>query len=226
MAELVDALVSGTSAARRGGSSPLLGTSSTGKPTLCRLFCCRSPTDPATRLQRDDTAPATPGVAFPNRQWRDTLRCSRPTMTESLLAIRKQVAIMRALAQMAELVDALVSGTSAARRGGSSPLLGTISRQKPVERPAFAFCAARSNRPHSPAPNPAPRTATLPDDAPAGTGGCTGPVGADPGSFSVSVPVKPAQAPNGWRRRMVSSRSGPVEITSIGTSMISSMRCR
>ena len=28
-------------------------------------------------------------------------------------------------AQMAELVDALVSGTSAARRGGSSPLLGT-----------------------------------------------------------------------------------------------------
>jgi hypothetical protein len=29
-------------------------------------------------------------------------------------------------AQMAELVDALVSGTSAARRGGSSPLLGTI----------------------------------------------------------------------------------------------------
>jgi hypothetical protein len=31
-----------------------------------------------------------------------------------------------ALAQMAELVDALVSGTSAARRGGSSPLLGTI----------------------------------------------------------------------------------------------------
>ena len=26
---------------------------------------------------------------------------------------------------MAELVDALVSGTSAARRGGSSPLLGT-----------------------------------------------------------------------------------------------------
>ena len=29
------------------------------------------------------------------------------------------------IAQMAELVDALVSGTSAARRGGSSPLLGT-----------------------------------------------------------------------------------------------------
>ncbi len=28
-------------------------------------------------------------------------------------------------AQMAELVDALVSGTSVARRGGSSPLLGT-----------------------------------------------------------------------------------------------------
>src|SRR4029079_16030951 len=31
----------------------------------------------------------------------------------------------RAPAQVAELVDALVSGTSAPRRGGSSPLLGT-----------------------------------------------------------------------------------------------------
>ena len=30
-----------------------------------------------------------------------------------------------AKAQVAELVDALVSGTSAVRRGGSSPLLGT-----------------------------------------------------------------------------------------------------
>jgi hypothetical protein len=29
-------------------------------------------------------------------------------------------------AQVAELVDALVSGTSGASRGGSSPLLGTI----------------------------------------------------------------------------------------------------
>src|SRR5580704_18496894 len=32
------------------------------------------------------------------------------------------------VAQVAELVDALVSGTSAARRGGSSPLLGTTSK--------------------------------------------------------------------------------------------------
>src|ERR1700722_10899121 len=32
------------------------------------------------------------------------------------------------LAQVAELVDALVSGTSGAIRGGSSPLLGTIRR--------------------------------------------------------------------------------------------------
>jgi hypothetical protein len=32
------------------------------------------------------------------------------------------------LAQVAELVDALVSGTSEAIRGGSSPLLGTICR--------------------------------------------------------------------------------------------------
>jgi hypothetical protein len=36
------------------------------------------------------------------------------------------------VAQMAELVDALVSGTSAARRGGSSPLLGTNFKRKVV----------------------------------------------------------------------------------------------
>jgi hypothetical protein len=34
------------------------------------------------------------------------------------------------LAQVAELVDALVSGTSGAIRGGSSPLLGTIKINK------------------------------------------------------------------------------------------------
>lgn len=34
---------------------------------------------------------------------------------------------MKRNAQMAELVDAQVSGICAARRGGSSPLLGTIS---------------------------------------------------------------------------------------------------
>ena len=33
-------------------------------------------------------------------------------------------------AQVAELVDALVSGTSDASRGGSSPLLGTIVSKK------------------------------------------------------------------------------------------------
>ena len=38
---------------------------------------------------------------------------------------------------MAELVDALVSGTSAARRGGSSPLLGTSFTKKPLFRAAF-----------------------------------------------------------------------------------------
>ena len=41
------------------------------------------------------------------------------------------------IAQMAELVDALVSGTSAARRGGSSPLLGT----KPIEKPCNLLIA-------------------------------------------------------------------------------------
>ena len=39
-------------------------------------------------------------------------------------------------AQVAELVDALVSGTSAARRGGSSPLLGTRFAASPVREPS------------------------------------------------------------------------------------------
>lgn len=37
---------------------------------------------------------------------------------------------MKRNAQMAELVDAQVSGICAARRGGSSPLLGTIPFSK------------------------------------------------------------------------------------------------
>ena len=43
------------------------------------------------------------------------------------------------VAQMAKLVDALVSGTSAARRGGSSPLLGTryFGKAGQIDRP---FC--------------------------------------------------------------------------------------
>jgi hypothetical protein len=36
------------------------------------------------------------------------------------------------IARMAELVDALVSGTSVARRGGSSPLPGTKIKRKVV----------------------------------------------------------------------------------------------
>ena len=39
--------------------------------------------------------------------------------------LRTYCVAARRKAQVAELVDALVSGTSAARRGGSSPLLGT-----------------------------------------------------------------------------------------------------
>ena len=39
---------------------------------------------------------------------------------------------------MAELVDALVSGTSVARRGGSSPLLGTNIAKKAVQSEGVA----------------------------------------------------------------------------------------
>ena len=44
-------------------------------------------------------------------------------------------------AQVAELVDALVSGTSGASRGGSSPLLGTI---KAVRHPGCAQAGRRA----------------------------------------------------------------------------------
>jgi hypothetical protein len=37
------------------------------------------------------------------------------------------------LAQVAELVDALVSGTSGATRGGSSPLLGTTAQHQIID---------------------------------------------------------------------------------------------
>ena len=40
----------------------------------------------------------------------------------------KTAPYLSGIAQVAELVDALVSGTSAARRGGSSPLLGTTPK--------------------------------------------------------------------------------------------------
>jgi hypothetical protein len=39
---------------------------------------------------------------------------------------------------MAELVDALVSGTSVARRGGSSPLLGTNIAKKAAQSEGVA----------------------------------------------------------------------------------------
>ncbi len=61
---------------------------------------------------------------------------------------------MRLPAQMAELVDALVSGTSAARRGGSSPLLGTSFREKPAFSRLFSLTTA-SLTTRSPCPRPA-----------------------------------------------------------------------
>ena len=51
-----------------------------------------------------------------------TLSKSRLRPLTGALAPRKRTAV----AQVAELVDALVSGTSGESRGGSSPLLGTI----------------------------------------------------------------------------------------------------
>ena len=48
-------------------------------------------------------------------------------------AKRPAICLVPPDAQVAELVDALVSGTSGESRGGSSPLLGTISRVRGYE---------------------------------------------------------------------------------------------
>ena len=48
------------------------------------------------------------------------------------------------VAQVAELVDALVSGTSAERRGGSSPLLGPNHKGLHIVQ-AFIFCGAQAH---------------------------------------------------------------------------------
>ena len=61
---------------------------------------------------------------------------------------------MRLPAQMAELVDALVSGTSAARRGGSSPLLGTSFREKPTNSSRLFSLATASASTRLPCPRP------------------------------------------------------------------------
>ena len=52
---------------------------------------------------------------------------------------------MKRNAQMAELVDAQVSGICAARRGGSSPLLGTIPIFKSPP-PHVSYCTRRFER--------------------------------------------------------------------------------
>ncbi len=191
MAELVDALVSGTSAARRGGSSPLLGTSFTGKPLFGAAFLflrrvdadkCGALEDARCRLHSQvatcvlaaaptmtcaqsphgagstDTAAGRPQERSESRagvEWEHMLggievpasrvkgspfarrRKDAPDDAKKTFAEVKAFAIMRLPAQMAELVDALVSGTSAARRGGSSPLLGTSFTGKPLFGAAF-----------------------------------------------------------------------------------------
>src|SRR6202047_5083804 len=50
------------------------------------------------------------------------------------------------LAQVAELVDALVSGTSGESRGGSSPLLGTRKRPNAQGRPEIRLRAGGGHR--------------------------------------------------------------------------------
>lgn len=55
--------------------------------------------------------------------------CFSPTVrktSKTQLTVTSHPLTSLSVAQMAELVDAQVSGTCAARRGGSSPLLGTI----------------------------------------------------------------------------------------------------
>src|SRR5690606_17963996 len=76
-----------------------------------------------------------PGAALtPGRAGQITRCDASKSFSSAGLAKSKNECYSCALAQMAELVDALVSGTSAERRGGSSPLLGTTFQ------PAHPMC--------------------------------------------------------------------------------------
>src|SRR5215472_8264105 len=57
--------------------------------------------------------------------FRSTGTVAKAQLTKARLTKARLMKARLMKAQVAELVDALVSGTSAARRGGSSPLLGT-----------------------------------------------------------------------------------------------------
>ena len=71
------------------------------------------------------------------------------TAVAAHLTSRKPASVpIAAHAQVAELVDALVSGTSAARRGGSSPLLGTMPIPlSPIGEPSMTIRLHRGDLP-------------------------------------------------------------------------------
>src|SRR5579864_8297290 len=93
-------------------------------PTLRRVARSERPTRPESLLgrARRRSAPA----RRPQAQYRIGLRLYRGGALAITLTSATAQPYVCAGAQMAELVDALVSGTSGESRGGSSPLLGTI----------------------------------------------------------------------------------------------------
>ena len=81
------------------------------------------------------------GVAVPCLcgHFDDKILSFAETLLELVLADAARTKILKA--QVAELVDALVSGTSAERRGGSSPLLGTKHSEGRHSRRLFSWPA-------------------------------------------------------------------------------------
>ena len=121
---------------------------------------------------------------------------------------------------MAELVDALVSGTSGATRGGSSPLLGTKHKTTGIA----GFFVSGAFAPFV--------CADLPDFACGKlTAALAGRLASSLRSglhHALAMPQGEASSDqsNGWCRTMVCSRSGPVETMAISTPVTSSIRLR
>ena len=98
-------------AAEHGDQLVVVGLEGHGIRILDPLWCRDRPPPNTTRVW------GRPGPKFASIDKAKRAPLSVPRVLERTYAEH--------LAQVAELVDALVSGTSAARRGGSSPLLGT-----------------------------------------------------------------------------------------------------
>src|SRR3954470_3065562 len=97
-------------------------------------------------------------------------------------------------AQVAELVDALVSGTSGESRGGSSPLLGTNFQNLFCRQAASTLACLRSRQRPRPQPPPLPATKTRRHHT---TGNATMIIDSQVHAYEANTPARPwATVPN------------------------------